>query len=317
VVLKIDLGDQAIEHLQFPSDCLGPTATIALLKQAIPNRLIPHHCKTDQVEHHAGRQVVAIQPLRRHACGGQSPKAGIAKKTSNGPASFGKRWSRLEVGLDRPQPGPKMKTFVCWRIEFVDAGPTQSVEKEIEPTAWKLFDSGDPPHTDRFAQRNLFEASALAVIDHGHRDRIGPFEIAVSRSEAPFHHLSIPRFEDVQRLRTMWQQRHTRKREERDRLSEIDAIRGHQPDGSPLRGTSANQIRRFSGRGEQFATVASGDAGLNPDLLETRRVETEALHRLGSDATEPEIKREATGHFSRDSIRDVDDHRQIAIGHGD
>lgn len=269
MVLKINLRDQSIEHLQFPSHCLGPTAAIALLEKAIPNRLVPHHCETDQVEYRAGGQIVTIEPLRRHAGRRQSSKTGVAEQTANRPAGFWKRRTGLKIRFDRPKPGSKMKSLVRWWVELVDSGSTQAVKQKIESATRQLFHSGDSPDTHRFAQRDLSNPGALVVVDHRHGDRIGPFKVPVAGGEAAFHHLSVLRLEDVQRLCPMWQQRHARKREERDGLAEINAIRGHRPNGSPPKGVSANQILRISGRGEQFSTLTSDDGRLCANRLET------------------------------------------------
>jgi hypothetical protein len=277
MVLKIDLRDQSIEHLQFPSHRLGPSAAIALLEKAIPNRLVPHHRETDQVENHAGGQIVTIEPLRRHAGRRQSSKTRVAEQAANRPAGGWKRRSRLKIRFDWPKPGSKMKPFVRGRVELVDSGSAQAVKQKIESATRQLFHSGNSPDTDRFAQRDLFNPGALASVDHRHGDRIGPLKIPVAGGEAAFHHLPVLWLENVQRLCTMWQQRHAWKREERDGLSEINTIRGHRPNGSPPKGVSANQILKISGRGEQFSTLTSDDRRLCADRLETQGVEAKIL----------------------------------------
>ena len=227
MVLKIDLRDQSVEHLQLPGHRLRSTPAVALLQKAIPDRLVPHHRESDQVEDHARRQVVAIKPLRRHARRRQSAKTTVPEEASNRPSRFGKGRSGLEVRLDGTKPGAKVKPFVCRRIELVDPRPAQPVKQKIETSAWKLLHSRDSPHAHRLAQRHLAGPRTLALVDHRHRDRIGFLQITISSGETSLDHLPIPRLEDVKGLRSVRQKRHARKQEERDGLSEIDAVGGH------------------------------------------------------------------------------------------
>lgn len=227
MVLKIGLRDQSVEHLQLTGHRLRSASAVALFEKAIPDRLVPHHRESDEVEDHARRQIVAIEPLRRHAGRRQSAKTGVPEQASNRPARFRKRRSGLKVRFDRTEPGSKMKSFVRRWIELVDPRPAQPVKQKIETSARKLFHSRDPPHAHRLAQRHLAGSHTLALVDHRHRDRIRSFQITIAGGETSLDHLAIARLEDVKRLRAVRQKRHARKREERDGLSEIDAIGGH------------------------------------------------------------------------------------------
>jgi hypothetical protein len=110
------------------------------------------------------------------------------------------------------------------------------VKQDVESAARELLDPGDPPHAHRLAKGDLLDLCAASPVDDRHRDRIRAIEIAVPRFEAAFDHLAIPGFEDVEWLGAVRKQADSREREQRHRLSEIDAIRGHAGMISPVEG---------------------------------------------------------------------------------
>ena len=79
-------------------------------------------------------------------------------------------------------------------------------------------------------------------------------------------------------------------------------------------GGAANPNRRKSRGSEQFPTIAGSQRGLNSNRLEARCVKPQEFQRFRSDAPRLQVKRETAGDFSGDSIRDMNDHRQVAIG---